>query len=118
MFSIYFANSKLWILANYCRLIRSFLFFKAAEKALIAWQYNEDANCVNRFENLLRQAQNCSLDLRRLATELQNLTRGPQTMMYLEGGHQPSKVYTRAQASKARELATMIIDKVDECLIY
>lgn len=91
---------------------------KAAEKALIAWQYNEDANCVNRSENLSRLAQNCSLDLRDLATELQNLTRGPQTMMYLEGGRQPSKVYVRAQASKAMELATKIIDKVDECLIY
>lgn len=118
MFSIYFGYSQLWILANYCNLIRSFLFFKAAEKALIAWQYDEDANCVNRSENLSRLAQNCSLDLQRLATELQNLTQGPQTMMYLEGGHQPSKAYTRAQANKATELATKIIDKVDESLIY
>lgn len=39
-------------------------------------------------------------------------------MRYPEGGHQPSKTYTRAQASKAMELANQIIEKVDECLWY
>lgn len=39
-------------------------------------------------------------------------------MRYPEGDCQPSKAYTRAQASKAMELANQIIEKVDECLWY
>lgn len=37
-------------------------------------------------------------------------------MRYPEGGHQPSKAYTRSQASKAMDLANQIINKVDEYL--
>lgn len=93
-----------------------FTSFKAAEKALIAWQYKDDAKKVNRSETLSILAQFCPEELRRLATDLQNLTLEPQRMRYPEGGHQPSKAYTRSQASKARELANQIIEKVDENL--
>lgn len=93
-----------------------FTSFKAAEKALIAWQYKDDAKKVIRSETLFILAQFCPEELRRLATDLQNLTLEPQRMRYPEGGHQPSKVYTRSQASKAMELANQIIEKVDENL--
>ncbi|XP_052702133.1 sacsin-like, partial [Crassostrea angulata] len=93
-----------------------FTSYQSAEKALTAWQYNEDANRVNRCENLLRLPQSCPEELRCLARELHTLTQGPKRMRYPEGGHQPSKAYTRAQASKAMELANQIIEKVDECL--
>lgn len=93
-----------------------FTSFKAAEKALIAWQYKDDAKKVNRSETLFILAQFCPEELRRLATDLQNLTLEPQRMRYPEGGHQPSKAYTRSQASKAMELANQIIEKVDENL--
>lgn len=93
-----------------------FTSFKAAEKALIAWQYKDDAKKVNRSETLFILAQFCPEELRRLATDLQNLTLEPQRMRYPEGGHQPSNVYTRFQASKAMELAKQIIEKVDENL--
>lgn len=93
-----------------------FIFLKAAEKALIAWQYNEDSKKVNHSENLSILARSCPEGLRRLATELQNLTRGLQRMRYLEGGHQPSKAYTRSQAIKAMELANQIIYTVDKTI--
>lgn len=93
-----------------------FTSFKAAEKALIAWQYKDDAKKVNRSESLFILAQSCPEEVRRLATDLQNLTLEPQRMRYPERGHQPSKAYTRSQASKAMELANRIIEKVDENL--
>uniref|UniRef100_A0A8W8HXQ4 Sacsin n=1 Tax=Magallana gigas TaxID=29159 RepID=A0A8W8HXQ4_MAGGI len=93
-----------------------FTSYQAAEKAFTAWQYNEDAKKVNQSESLPSLAQNCPEDLQRLAKELQSLTRGSKRMRYPEGDLQPSKAYTRAQASKAMELANQIIEKVDECL--
>lgn len=89
-------------------------FFKAAEKALIAWQYSEDSKKVNHSENLSILARSCPEGIRCLATELQNLTRGLQRMRYLEGGHLPSKAFTRTQATKAMELANQIILTVDK----
>lgn len=93
-----------------------FFLFKAAEKAFTAWQYNEDAKKVNQSDSLPTLAPNCPEDLQRLARELQSLTQGSKRMRYPEGDRQPSKAYTRVQASKAIELANQIIDKVDECL--
>lgn len=63
---------------------------KAAEKALTAWQYNEDANRVNQSDNLPSLAQNCPEDLQRLAMELQSLTQGSKRMRYPEGDRKPS----------------------------
>lgn len=93
-----------------------FTSYQAAEKAFTAWQYNEDAKKVNQSDSLPTLAQNCPEDLQRLARELQSLTQGSKRMRYPEGDRQPSKAYTRVQASKAIELANQIIDKVDECL--
>lgn len=93
-----------------------FILLKAAEKALTAWQYNEDAKKVNQSDNLPSLAQNCPEDLQRLARELQSLTWGAKRMRYPDGDHQPSKVYTKAQAKKAKELANQIIERVDDCL--
>lgn len=94
-----------------------FFLWKAAEKALVAWQYNEDAKRVSRSENLSHLAQSCPEDLRQLATQLQNLTQGPQKTIYPDdSNHQPSKLYNKAQAIRASKLANQIIDKVDEFL--
>lgn len=92
------------------------ILLKAAEKAFTAWQYNEDAKKVNQSESLPCLAQNCPKDLQRLAKDLQSLTQGSKRMRYPEGDCQPSKAYTRAQASKAMKLANQIIKKVDDCL--
>lgn len=93
-----------------------FILLKAAEKALTAWQYNEDAKKVNQSDNLPSLAQNCPEDLQRLAMELQSLTQGSKKMRYPEADSKPSRAYTRAQASRAMELANQIIEKVDNCL--
>lgn len=92
------------------------MFLKAAEKAIIAWQYNEDSKKVFFSENLSILARSCPEGLRCQATELQNLTRGLQRMRYLESGHLPSKAFTKSQATKAMELANQIIFTVDKTL--
>lgn len=91
---------------------------KAAEKALIAWQYNEDSNRVTRSENLSNLARRCPDELRRLASDLQNLTRDTQRMRYPNTNHKPSTAYSRVQADRAFELAKLIVDKVDEIVKF
>lgn len=91
---------------------------KATEKALIAWQYMEDAKRVRRSENLADLAQSLPSEIRRLATELENLTKGVRKMKYPDGTHIPSKAYTRHKADRATEITYKIIEKVDEYLRY
>ncbi|XP_056020383.1 sacsin-like isoform X2 [Ostrea edulis] len=89
---------------------------QAAEKALIAWQYNEDSNRVTRSENLLDLARACPDELRRLASDLQILTHDTQRMRYPDTNHKPSTAYSRVQADRALELAKLIVDKVGEII--
>ena len=67
---------------------------KATEKALVAWQYMEDAKRVRRSENLADLAQSLPSEIRRLATELENLTKGVRKMKYPDGTQIPCKAYT------------------------
>ncbi|XP_078314810.1 sacsin-like [Crassostrea virginica] len=89
---------------------------QATEKALIAWQYMEDARRVRRSEDLASLAQSLPSELRRLATDLEILTQGVRKMKYPDGTRIPSKAYTRDQANRALEIANKIIEKVDEYL--
>ncbi|XP_078314515.1 LOW QUALITY PROTEIN: sacsin-like [Crassostrea virginica] len=91
---------------------------QATEKALVAWQFMEDAKRVRRSENLADLAQSLPSEIRRLATELENLTQGVRKMKYPDGTHIPSKVYTRDKADRATEITYKIIEKVDEYLRY
>lgn len=89
---------------------------KATEKALIAWQYMEDAKRIGRSENLESLALSLPRDLQRLATDLENLTQGVRRMKYPDRTHIPSKAFTRDQAKRAMEIANEVIEKVDEHL--
>nr|XP_022332264.1 sacsin-like isoform X2 [Crassostrea virginica] len=89
---------------------------QATEKALIAWHYMDDAKRVRRSENLADLAQSLPSEIRRLATDLENLTQGVKKMKYPDGTHIPSKAYTKDQASRAVGLANKIIQNVDEYL--
>nr|XP_022329303.1 sacsin-like [Crassostrea virginica]XP_022329305.1 sacsin-like [Crassostrea virginica]XP_022329306.1 sacsin-like [Crassostrea virginica] len=89
---------------------------QATEKALIAWQYMDDAKRIGRSENLASLAQSLPSDLRRLATDLENLTQGVRRMKYPDCTHIPSKAYTRDQAKRAMKIANEVIEKVDEHL--
>ncbi|XP_078314206.1 sacsin-like isoform X2 [Crassostrea virginica] len=89
---------------------------QAAEKALVAWQYMDDARRVRRSENLANLPQSLPRELRRLATDLEILTQGVMKMKYPDGTYIPSRAYTRDQANQAMELANEIIEKVDEYL--
>ena len=93
-----------------------FVYIKAAEKALVAWQYMDDARRVRRSENLANLPQSLPRELRRLATDLEILTQGVMKMKYPDGTYIPSRAYTRDQANQAMELANEIIEKVDEYL--
>ena len=89
---------------------------QATEKALIAWQYMDDAKKVRRSENLASLAQSLPSELRQVAIDLDILTQGVKKMKYPDGTHIPSKAYTRDQASRAVGLANKIIQNVDEYL--
>ncbi|XP_078314362.1 sacsin-like isoform X1 [Crassostrea virginica] len=89
---------------------------QATEKALIAWQYMEDAKRIGRSENLESLALSLPRDLQRLATDLENLTQGVRRMKYPDRTHIPSKAFTRDQAKRAMEIANEVIEKVDEHL--
>ncbi|XP_061172842.1 sacsin-like [Saccostrea echinata] len=90
---------------------------QAAEKALIAWQYNEDAKRVVRSENLSDLARACPEDIQRSAQELQNLTHETKRMRYPDGNHRPSLAYNSIQANQALSLAKFIVEKVDDLLL-
>ncbi|XP_062614456.1 sacsin-like isoform X1 [Saccostrea cucullata] len=90
---------------------------QAAEKALIAWQYSEDANRVVRYENLSDLARTCPVDIQRSAQDLQNLTQETKRMRYPDGNHKPSTAYNTVQANRALELAEFIVEKVDDLLM-
>ena len=85
---------------------------------MVAWQYMDDAKRVRRSENLADLAQSLPSEIRRLATELENLTQGVRKMKYPDGTHIPSKAYTRDKADRATEITYKIIEKVDEHLRY
>ena len=76
----------------------------------------DDAKRVRRSENLADLAQSLPSEIRRLATDLENLTQGVKKMKYPDGTYLPSKAYTRDQANRAVGLANRIIQNVDEYL--
>ena len=99
--------------ANHSELFYS---FQAAEKALKAVQYNEDANQKTNDHNLALNC--CGFDdavLRDLAVQLERLVissvhmRYPDTMSYPKIPHD---VYTAAQAEEAFRIATKILERV------
>ncbi|XP_062614459.1 sacsin-like [Saccostrea cucullata] len=93
-----------------------YICHQAAEKSLTAWQYFDDSTKVSNSENLNILHHDCPGELRRLARELQDLTGSVRRMRYPDNRHKPWSSYTRENAEKAIELATAMIDKVDETI--
>ncbi|XP_048734804.2 sacsin-like [Ostrea edulis] len=89
---------------------------QAAEKALKGWQYYDDAGKVLTSENLYDLVRCCPEDLKRPAMELQDVTSSTRRMRYPENRHKPCNAYTRENAEKAIELASAIVDRVDELI--
>lgn len=92
---------------------------QAAEKALKAAQYFDDANRVSFSHSLITDASKKNPKLKRAAEELEilvvdyNRMRYPRTKDFPNG---PSDIYSEGDAKKAIELATTILETVNDIL--